>query len=289
MDENGKSWGFISLPLESLRDSFLAQMKALNYSYKSINSYKHPLNRLLRFLTESNIERIQEVNLETLEKYRLSLVEAKFKYASLEMYIRVVRLFFKWLEDKGLIFINPALSLERVKKDERLAYTPTEKEMETLINESDLKTFTGIRDRAIIETSYSCGLRLNELLSLTLQSIDLKNSAVRFTGKGRKERILPLTSQAVFYLEKYLKESRSELLGQNNQAIDSLWISKYHRKLTPFAIQKMLQSYADSAKLENRISVHAIRRATATHLLNNGAHPVQIQLLASSALCSEES
>ncbi len=275
---SGNKSSFVSIPFQELKEEFLTQLKDLNYTYKSILSYRYPLNRLLAFLTAEKVNRIQDVTLADLEKYGLSLVNAKFKPASIQMYVRVLKLFFQWLENSGVIFVNPASELGTIKTERRLQSVPSEEDMNKLLSMPDLTTPCGIRDRAIMEVAYGCALRLNELLCLTIFSIDLNNNILRVLGKGRKERMLPLTSQAVFYLDKYLNGIRKELLS-NNLDDNSLWISQYHRRPSQIAIQKMLSNYAKKANIENNISVHAIRRACATHMLRNGAHPAQIQLL----------
>ncbi len=275
---SGNKSSFVSVPFQELKEEFLTQLKDLNYTYKSILSYRYPLNRLLTFLTAEKVNRIQDVTLTHLEKYGLLLVNAEFKPASIQMYVRVLKLFFQWLENSGVIFVNPASELGTIKTERRLQSVPSEEDMSKLLSMPDLTTPCGIRDRAIMEVAYGCALRLNELLCLTIFSIDLNDNILRVLGKGRKERILPLTSQAVFYLDKYLNGIRKELLS-NNLDDNSLWISQYHRRPSQIAIQKMLSGYARKANIENNISVHAIRRACATHMLRNGAHPAQIQLL----------
>jgi site-specific recombinase XerD len=103
-----KEDGYIRVIEPSVRDAFFTQMENLNYTYATIQTYKYPLNRFLLFLTEQGIERIQEVTLETIEKYRLILTREKFKSASLEVYLRTVKLLFKYLESSGEVFANIA-------------------------------------------------------------------------------------------------------------------------------------------------------------------------------------
>jgi len=143
----------------------------------------------------------------------------------------------------------------------------------------DVSRTVGVRDRAMIETMYSCGLRLEELLNLTTGAIDFKENTIRVLGKGRKERILPLTTQASEWLGKYIGEARKVMLDSKNDD-GALWISSnYHRKLTRIAVQKTIQFYREKANISTSISPHAIRRATATHLLRAGATPLDIQTL----------
>jgi len=256
---------------------FLEGMKERNYTYASIETYKRALGQFFAYMKRTGRERMQDLTEEDIEKYQLSLVERNFKPNSMTAYMKAVRKYFSWLEKKGIIFMNPCENIKYPKKDMRMQPTPTEDEMAKLIDAIDVSRTVGVRDRAMIETMYSCGLRLDELLNLSVHSIDLSENTVRVMGKGRKERILPLTSQAVEWLGKYVREARNGLLKGKDD--DSLWISKYQGRLTRIAIQKIVQFYRNEAKIGTVISPHAIRRATATHLLRAGASPLDIQTL----------
>lgn len=260
-----------------IRD-FLENMRSRKYSDKSVLTYKYPMTDFFSFLDARGLNKLQEVTLSDLEKYRLRIIEKGFKPGSVRVYLKAVRKFFEYLEDRSLIFINPARELATPRLEKRLPEVPPVEEMEKLISVIDISSVLGIRDRAMIETAYSCGLRLNELTSLAIFSLDLPDSTLRVLGKGRRERIIPLTVPAVRWLEKYISESRPALL-RNNINDNALWISKYTTKMTDIAVQKTIQLYAEKAQLKGRITIHSIRRACATHMLKNGAHPVQVQML----------
>ncbi len=148
--------------------------------------------------------------------------------------------------------------------------------MKKLLNSPDVTTELGIRDRAIMESAYSTGMRLEELSSLNIFSFNLRNGSVRVFGKGGKERTLPLGKHACSWIGKYLK-IRDRLLNGN---IDekAFWVSKYSTGMKKCSVGRVFSLHSKQAEIEN-ISVHAVRRACATHMLRNGAHPVQIQML----------
>ena len=258
---------------------YLRHLKARKYSSKSIKAWRDRLNKFSRFVEESGLESLQAVSLSDLEKYRLDLVESQMVSSSVYIYLNYVKRFFEYLEDTQRIFINPARDLILPKCERKLQAVPNEEDVEKLLAQPDISTPTGIRDRAIIEVFYSTGLRLEELTSLKVFDPDLKNRIIRVIGKGRKERIVPLGRQAIFWLKQYIEQVRPKLLKDN---IDehALWIgSHWTRRMHPEIIQRKIREYGKSAAVSVRITPHALRRACATHMLRAGAHPVQIQLL----------
>ena len=261
-----------------LADRWLHHLRNQKYSPKSVKTYRYPLNYFLSFLAEHQKQRIQDVTESDLVRYRQVLLDRNFSSMSIELYMRTVRQFFRYLEEIGHIFVNPAERLVVPKPQRRLPKVPTEKEITQLLAQPNTATSVGIRDRAILELAYSTGARLEELTSLTLFQPNLKEHTLRILGKGRKERVVPLGKQTVYWLETYLKTARSGLL---NGTIDeqALWIGIGGKKLSSQAIGVLVRKYSKQANLNSLISPHALRRACATHMLQNGAHPVQIQML----------
>ncbi len=257
-------------------ESFLQNMRSHKYSPKSINTYKYPLYKFFAFLGVQKIK-IQDVTTEILEKYLLYLKDENLFISSIQLYKRAIKRLFEYLEKESIIFINPVELLEPIKVEKKLGFIPTIEEINLLISKIDVSTNFGIRDRTIIETAYSTGLRANEICKLNLDNVCFKHKIIRVVGKGNKERIVPLGQYAVKWLNKYMCETRKELL-KNKIDIDALWIDNLNNKLQQHTLQTYLRKYANSANLKS-FSVHCIRRACATHMLANGAHPVQIQHL----------
>jgi integrase/recombinase XerD len=258
-------------------DAFLAGLEAGKYSKASIDNYTRALRKFFLFLAAHAIGKLQDVTSELLEQYRFELISAGFKYSSLDQYIRSVRLFFRRLEKTGVVFSDPSYHLVNVRYEKRLPVVPSEAEMKKLLGQPNVGTPAGVRDRALLEVCYATGVRVHELYTLDVRSLDLPNGVLRVFGKGRKERILPLGKHARSWLDRYLHDARNALLGG---AIDcpALWVDQYGRRLSKGAIAVRLTAYSRQAAIKH-ISVHGIRRACATHMLANGAHPVQIQIL----------
>ena len=258
---------------------YLKHLKARKYSPKSIKAWHDRLNRFSRFVEASGLESLQDVSLTDLEKYRLELLESQMASSSVYIYLSYVKRFFEYQEDTHRIFINPARDLILPKCKRKQQPVPNEEDVEKLLAQPDVSTQDGIRDRAIIEVLYSTGLRLEELTTLKIFDPDLKNKIIMVTGKGSKERIVPLGKQAIFWLRRYIEKVRPKLLkGKLDE--HALWIgSQWARRMHPIIIQRNIREYGQSAGASVRITPHALRRACATHMLRAGAHPVQIQLL----------
>jgi len=258
-------------------ERFLSELESRRYSLRSIRTYRYPLRRFLLFLADNGGIPLQEVTPELIEKYRLSLVRSGFTGESLNTYLGALKKFFAYLEDAGIIFANPAENVKTPKVKRGIKDVPTPDEMKKFISVINITTHTGIRDRAMVETAYCCALRLNEMLKLTVFNIDFDNKTLRILGKGGKERILPLGKEAVKWLRKYVGKTRNELAEDAN--CEALWISKNGKGMNERTYQNMLREYAEKAELSGKVTAHSLRRACATHMLKNGAHPVAVQHL----------
>ena len=256
---------------------FLQSLAAKNYSPKSLSIYKTALNRCDKWLTLSDIGRVQDVTLSHPNAWQASLTEKGLSPATSEIFLRTVRLFFRHLEAEDRIFASPAADLIIPGYERSLGAVPSITDIIRLLIQPDIDKATGIRDRAFMETAYSCALRHGELAGLTLSSPDINQKTLRVTGKGNRERVVPLGRQAVYWLEQYLETARPALIKDPNEL--ALWINKNTGgKLGYHGTGRVIRQHAKSARLGN-LSPQHIRRACATHMLQNGAHPSQIQAL----------
>jgi len=275
-----KSHGTFRVVFESydgIVDDFIEDMILRRYSESTVSTYLGGLKVLFLFLKETGSDRLQEVATADLEEYGSFLRRLGRTENTRHTYLRIMKKFFSWLEEKGHIFIDPAASMVIGKPKRSVLPTPSAGDMKKLLAAPDSTTAFGIRDRAMIETAYSCGLRLGELTSLDIFSISLDAGTLRIAGKGSKERTLPLSRHAVLWLKRYLSEVRDRLLGGDVDEA-ALWISNFGGRIKSGTITLTFGKYSVEAGLK-RISVHAVRRACATHMLQNGAHPVQIQMM----------
>ncbi len=257
---------------------YLGYLKSLKYSPKSIKSYQHALNRFLSFLTAQNIIRLADVTSKNLDAYRLELIEQKYAGESIGLYLRAVRKLFCHLEDTRRIFFNPAQTMVIPGTRTKIKPVPTESDMTTLLAQPDISEPTGIRDRAVMETFYSTGARLEELTGMNLPDTDLRQGRTKIIGKGSKERVVPLGRQAVLWTGKYIKEVRPLFLRKSADE-HALWLGFQGRRINHLIVERFVNHYGKKAGIRHPVTPHALRRACATHMLRGGAHPVEIQML----------
>ena len=211
------------------------------------------------------------------EQYRQRLLERVFTDNSLAVYLQALRLFFRHLEENLCIFESPLAGLAALRRAKPLQPVPTEAEMAILLGAPDVTTPLGVRDRALLETVYSTGVRRQELLDLATGAVDLDAGRVRVLGKGSRERMLPLGAEAARWLRNYLRDVRPVLAERG--AGTALWLTKCGRTLDASALQQVLRRYRTAPGILTPIGLHSIRRACATHMLRHGASPVTIQML----------
>jgi tyrosine recombinase XerD subunit len=175
-----------------------------------------------------------------------------------------------------MIDINPTADLEMPRAAKRLPKSLSEQDIEKLLSSPDIETHFGLRDKAMFETIYATGLRVSELVNLTLSEINLSAGWLRVTGKGDKERIVPLGELSIDWLDRYLKESRPALMKKPH---DGVFISSRGTCITRQAFWQMIKKYAIMADISAEFSPHTLRHAFATHLLNHGADLRTVQML----------
>ena len=186
--------------------------------------------------------------------------------------------FFRYLVFKSIIQIDPSNDIETQKLLKSIPKSISEKEIEKLLDAPDEKTDIGLRDKTMIETLYSCGLRISELTNLELLNLNLRQGVIRVIGKGQKERLVPMGDQLISLLENYLVSTRKNFLKKKNS--DFLFLSSRGQKMTRQSFWHRIKYYCINCGFEpEKISPHVLRHAFATHLLNNGADLRVVQLL----------
>jgi integrase/recombinase XerD len=255
---------------------YLETLRQRRLSENTLQMAGYAFLRLEAFL-QAEGKTPKDVALDDLDRFQRSLLQRGLAAMTVDAILRNTQRLFRWLARTGRIFLDPAAlwSLSRPKRP--LLSVPTEKQVAALLAQPAVAQTLGLRDRAFIETAYSTGARLNELAQLTIHDPDLDRGLLRVLGKGRKERLLPLGKQAVHWLRMYLREAWPKLAkGKLNR--QNLWLATGGRRIAPDGLRQMLGHHCQAAGLPP-ILPHALRRACATHMLQHGAHPVQIQLL----------
>ncbi len=199
--------------------------------------------------------------------------------------IATLRSFYKWLQRKGGIPTNPMILIRTPKQTKRLPKAITVGEIEKLLNMPDNRETLGARDRAILETLYSTGVRVSELVDLNRNDLEMNDQVIRIRGKGKKERIIPLGTHALTAVRHYLGLLEADVRFtrlRDKAATDpgvSLFVNKNGGRLSSRSVRRKLDKYLISAGLDPSISPHTLRHSFATHLLDNGADLRSVQEL----------
>jgi len=188
-----------------------------------------------------------------------------------------LRRLYEYLLREDQIKHNPVSNIDAPRLGRTLPKSLTEAEVEALLNAPDTKQATGVRDKAMLELLYATGLRVSELVGLTIQQVNLRQGVVRVTGKGKKERLIPMGEEANLWLERYLSSSRSEIL--NNVLSDAMFPSNRGKAMTRQTFWHIVKRYAKVAGVKKTLSPHVLRHAFATHLINHGADLRVVQML----------
>jgi integrase/recombinase XerD len=283
--------------MEEIRlHQFAEKLELLGYSKRSIKDYPYYMGMFFRFLEEKeNVQRLADVKPEHLTAYHTHLQYNRFrqgKYLSTASVIKrldAVRLFYRIMHAEGLIAQDYAPFITKPKKKRSLPrHVPTEKNMQTLL-ESVLPTNPlTIRDRCILELLYATGLRNQELRTLPVGNVDLTEKTLFVTGKGSKDRIIPIGDWVMPYLLEYLEAARPKLINLR-EPTELLFVSKNGRMITEANLGDMIKKHARKAGLDLCITPHSFRHACATHLLKGGADIRYVQeLLGHSDLSSTQ-
>ena len=204
-------------------------------------------------------------------------LEHAYKPRSTARFLSGLRGFYRYLLREKLIAVDPTLQVEMPQLGRPLPKSLSEADVEALLRAPDLSEEIGQRDRAMLEVLYACGLRVTELISLTLDQINLRQGVVRVMGKGSKERLVPMGEEAVLWLERYRRDGRNGLL--NGRPSDVVFPSQRGEQMTRQTFWHRIKHHAQVAGINKALSPHTLRHAFATHLLNHGADLRVVQML----------
>ena len=246
-------------------------------SMNSIKSYEFDIVQFKNFILENKIdESPKKCSPPTVKRYLYKNFSNK-KSRSQARSISALKSFFNYLLFEGKINSSPLNDIESPKIENKLPEVLTEDEIKRLISSVNLDSEFGQRNKAIIEVLYGTGIRVSELTDLKLSNIFFNENIIKVTGKGNKERFVPLGKIASIEIKKYL--NNRDKLKISSKFSDILFLNRYGRQLTRSMIFKVINDSSKNAKINKKISPHTLRHSYATHLLKNGADLRTIQLI----------
>jgi len=261
-------------------EEFLQSLQARGLRDATVTTRRGGLLRFGEFLVSAGVTRVQDITADTLRGFGRWLTEGGRSENSVYSYLYSVRSFLGWLEDRGELFENPARRFPMPKKSLRLPRVPSKAKVRKLISAVDALSVCGIRDRAILEMLYGTGIRLEELCRLDVADVDLTACTLRVDGKGGRERVLPMGNACCEHLSNYLQQARPVLAATVPEECSALWLaSRCGPRLSKQSVELALRRQSRKARLKPPITPHDLRRAMATHMLQNGANPLHIQFL----------
>lgn len=265
----------ISNKSKQIIDSFLdAIWMERGLSDSTLSAYRSDLYKFSLWLQQQKIELIK-VETNEIRAY-LALAESN-SARTVARRLSSLRRLYEYLLREEQITQNPVSNIDAPRLGRSLPKSLTEADVEALLEVPDTKNVLGMRDKCMLELLYATGLRVSELVGLTVQQVNLRQGVVRVTGKGNKERLVPLGEEATLWLERYLASERNEIL--NNSLSDALFPSKRGKAMTRQTFWHAIKRYTVIAGINKTLSPHVLRHAFATHLINHGADLRVVQML----------
>lgn len=260
----------------------LASVK--NASVHTLRNYTNDLKSFKLFLSK---EKIEITSLDEIDKrlIRNFLAHLNFEKSSKRTILRrlaCLRSFFKYLKREKLVSHNPMEEIDSPKLEKAVPKSLSYEQVQRLFNQPDVNTYLGFRDRCIMELLYSSGLRISELAGLNRRDFDKRNKVLRILGKGKKERVVPITDSANKWIHDYLHHPEREVDGKMHQAqIDkeAIFLNKWGKRITLRSLDRNFAKYLLASGLSEDVTPHTIRHTIATHWLENGMDLKTIQML----------
>jgi len=246
-------------------------------SANTISAYSHGLNRFLEHLRRKGIEEIKDISKNDIRAFLVILKKRGLSSKTIVRNLVSIRTFLRFLNEEGFLPVNPAEEIESPKVTQTLPQILSLKEVEQLLEQPDVKTPLGIRDRAMLEILYATGMRVSELTQLPVHHINLEAGYVILYGKGSKERVVPIGSEAMKWVQLYLKETRERL--SKGRESPFLFTNRSGKRMSRQQFWKNIKTHGRRAHLRKRITPHLLRHSFASHLLEGGADLRSVQMM----------
>lgn len=246
-------------------------------SERTRSSYKSDLQLFARWLRAQGKSALEAVGRGDVLQYLSAGMQRGDKASTASRRLSCLRRFYRFLLREGSIVADPTLQIDSPHLSRPLPKVLSEADVEALLDAPDLGQPLGLRDKAMLEILYGCGLRVSELVQLSINQLNLRQGVVRITGKGSKERLVPLGEEALYWVECYMREARPQLLA--GRWSEALFPGNRGTAMTRQAFWYRIKRHARQAQIQASLSPHTLRHAFATHLLNHGADLRAVQML----------
>ena len=253
--------------LKSFMDFLLVERQL---SKNTVEAYERDLLRFLSFLHEARVPELSQVTPGSIFQFLERLHELLLSAATVSRNLSAIRTFFHFLIGEGILEKDPTANITVPKPWMKLPEVLSEAEVNLLLEQPDPTTDTGIRDKALLEFLYATGVRVSELVNARLSDMIWDDGFVRIFGKGRKERLVPIHREALYWLNNYIIQTRNRLAALELGG-DVIFLNKFGKKLSRVSVWKSIKKYTAKAGIQKYASPHALRHSFATHLIEKGA------------------
>jgi len=250
----------------------------LGLSANTRQAYERDLRLFCKTLGFKNSDALVDVSREQITGYMTQLKEKGLAAATIARKLAAIKAFYRFMTAEGYMGANPAEVVEAGTKGIKLPRVLSEDEVVRLLNQPDITTAEGFRDRTMLEVLYATGMRVSELINLTLERVDLNMKYIIAFGKGSKERIVPLGSVAAEFLQQYLEKVRPKLTHEERNT-NIVFLAFGGHELTRQRFWQIIRAYGRKANINKALTPHILRHSFATHLLDNGADLRSVQEL----------
>lgn len=250
----------------------------LGLSANTRQAYERDLRLFCKTLGFKNSDALVNVSREQITGYMTQLKEKGLAAATIARKLAAIKAFYRFMTAEGYMDANPAEVVEAGTKGINLPRVLSEDEVVRLLNQPDITTAEGFRDRTMLEVLYATGMRVSELINLTLERVDLNMKYIIAFGKGSKERIVPLGSVAAEFLQQYLEKVRPKLTHADRNT-NIVFLAFGGHELTRQRFWQIIRAYGRKANINKALTPHILRHSFATHLLDNGADLRSVQEL----------
>jgi integrase/recombinase XerC len=224
-------------------------------------------------------EQILTADVNLIRRFMTALADKQYCKSTTARKLATLRSFYKFLVKRNYVTANPVTTIKTPKQDKRLPRFLEFEEVQKLLNTPHTDNWLGVRDRAILETLYSTGMRVSELVGLNLEDVDFLGEVIHIRGKGKKERIAPIGAKALQSIQQYIEYRNKRMQNDGAFDIKVLFANKHGQRLSTRSVRRKMDKYLRQAGLDPTISPHTLRHSFATHMLNNGADLRSVQEL----------
>jgi tyrosine recombinase XerC len=270
--------------IETFAKEFMEKLKhEKGFSKHTLRAYHNDLAQFDSFLKDEKCKNLKRINHLLLRKFLAILRSRNYSRTTIARKLASLRSFFKFLNQEGELVSNPFEILRTPKQEKKLPHFLSISDVDTLLKTPDESDIFGLRDRAILETLYSTGIRVSELVGLNEEDVDFYGGMIKVQGKGKKERLAPIGSYAIKAIKEYVNSSKEHRrTGKKKKSLNRnapLFLNKFGSRLSSRSVARLLDKYLKMTGINLLTSPHTFRHSFATHILDKGADLRSVQEL----------